>query len=154
MNQQSIRARSSLLGPDQPGPVDVGGRGNSWWEMRLRDARGRRMTIRLNGFPSADRQQFMRTLQPYLDRPQMQVEGRSRRLRRAGSGGRGGGAERLSVGSSLFVVTARGVERCAWCVVRRARWSRLSESTPMRSFPQTKGEPLERAPQVSDDLHF
>lgn len=32
------------------------GRGNSWWEMRLRDARGRRMTIRLNGFPAADRQ--------------------------------------------------------------------------------------------------
>jgi len=51
------------------------GRGNSWWEMRLRDARGRRMTIRLNGYPSADRQQFMRALQPYLDRPQVQVEG-------------------------------------------------------------------------------
>jgi hypothetical protein len=75
MNQQSIRARSSLLGPDQPGPVDVGGRGNSWWEMRLRDARGRRMTIRLNGLRSADRQQFIRALQPYLDRSQVQVEG-------------------------------------------------------------------------------
>ncbi|ACU75768.1 hypothetical protein Caci_6935 [Catenulispora acidiphila DSM 44928] len=51
------------------------GRGNSWWEMRLRDARGRRMVIRLNGFRSTDRQQFMRALQPYLDRPQAQVEG-------------------------------------------------------------------------------
>ncbi len=51
------------------------GRGNSWWEMRLRDARGRRMVIRLNGYPSADRQQFMRVLQPYLNRPEVRLEG-------------------------------------------------------------------------------
>lgn len=51
------------------------GRGNSWWEMRLRDARGRWMAIRLNGHPSAERQRFMCALQSYLDRPLVQVEG-------------------------------------------------------------------------------